>query len=200
MIRLCVTGGIGTGKSAVLNILADLGVHVADADRYVKTLIGPHSSMVDELVEVFGPRIRGPHGGIDRPRLAAMAFTNETKRLTLEQILHPKVMELWQAESTQWEKQNEKCAAFEVPLLYETGMEDLFDKIFLVTAPMPLRLRRISERGMDEGEAKKRMATQWTEAQKKEKNPILIDNGQSLAHTKTLVTAIYKEILREFNF
>lgn len=154
-----ITGGMGAGKSEAARLLASLGYPVLDADQVARRLSQPGGAAHAELIQ---------HFGTSQPQeLARLAFS-EGRREELQRILHPLIKQ----ESDRWfadvaQKTGADFAFYEASLLFEAGRAKDFDQVFLITAPEQIRIERIMRnRGIDETQARARIATQWSDERK----------------------------------
>jgi dephospho-CoA kinase len=135
---LAITGGIGAGKSAALEAFARHGAAVISSDDIVHRLLREDEEVHRELAARFGPEIVGPDGA-DRARIAEIVFADPEQLAWLEALLHPRVVREYLA----WrERQSAPVTVSEIPLLYETGGEQRFDHVVVITAPAEVRARR----------------------------------------------------------
>ena len=198
-LHLGLTGGIGSGKSTVAAMFAARGAHLIDADAISRELLEPGSPVLAEVVEAFGPQILDEEGRADRAALAREIFGDDAARERLNAIIHPAVRERAQA-------QREAAAASgsgpggvvvieDIPLLAETGQADRFDGVIVVEAPEQLRLERLQQiRGMDPQDARRRMAAQSTDRQRRAIATWIIQNTGSLEETEAQVQGIWEEV------
>jgi dephospho-CoA kinase len=175
MVIVGLTGGIGAGKSTVANMFAQLGALVVDADQLARAAIEPGSSGFDEVVATFGEKILRD-GEIDRAALGEIVFKDAQQRKKLEAIIHPRVQEAL-AQKIKTLNPGD-LLVYEIPLLVETGAADKFDYIITVEADIENRLDRLFERGMDEDEAKRRIAAQASQAEREAvADRVIINDG-----------------------
>jgi len=156
-----LTGGIGAGKSLVAQYFAELGARVVDADELARVAIERGSNGFDEVVERFGEEILRD-GDIDRKALAAIVFTEPSARKDLEEIVHPRVRQLFSRVLA--DLAADEVLIYEIPLLVETSSEGNFDYIITVEAPLELRRERLLKRKMALSEIDRRIANQADEA------------------------------------
>lgn len=158
MRRIGLTGGIGSGKSTVAGILADLGAHVIDADAIAREVVAPGSEGLNALVDAFGPGILTADHGLDRAALAEIVFSNPDARQVLNGITHPRIA----ARTAELIAQlpDDAILVHDVPLLAELQMQDAYDIVIVVDAPDEIRVRRLIERGLAEQDARARIAAQ----------------------------------------
>ena len=178
MLRIGLTGGIGAGKSAVSATFSERGGVVVDGDVISREVVEPGTEGLAALVEAFGDGILLPDGALDRPALAAKAFSNDESRATLNAIVHPLV----------GKRRSEIIAAVpedsvvveDIPLLVESGMAPFFPLVVVVYADAELRVKRLVEhRGMAEADARARIAAQADDAQRRTVADIWLDNSGS---------------------
>jgi dephospho-CoA kinase len=181
-----LTGGIGSGKSTVAALLRELGATVIDADEATRAVQAPGSPGLQQLVEAFGPEILTPDGALDRPRLAAIAFSDPEARRRLNEIIHPLVRE-WMAErQREAAERGDAAVVLEVPLLFETRGAEGLDAVVLVYAPEDVQLKRLIEaRGMDEQAARARIASQMPIEEKRRLASHVIPNTGTLEELRT---------------
>jgi dephospho-CoA kinase len=189
---IALTGGIGTGKSTVAGILRERGVTVIDADEAVRAVQAPGTEGLRKLTEAFGEEILTPDRGLDRTRMAAIAFTDAGARRKLEAIIHP-LVRLWMAERQREAiERGEQVVVHDIPLLYESRGSAGFDAVLLVYAPEPLQLRRLIElRGMDEQEARARIAAQMPIEEKRRLASHVIVNTGSLSELRERLDQVW---------
>jgi dephospho-CoA kinase len=174
---VALTGGIGAGKSEALAAFAACGAATLSSDQVVHDLYGD-PEVVAAVAARFGPEVLGPGGGVDRPALGARAFAEEGGVAFLESLLHPRIegrRRDWVARQAR-RRPPPPLLVCEVPLLFETGIEDRFDASLLVTAPEDVRRRRVETRGRLDFDA--RSARQMPEAEKEARaDRVLVNDG-----------------------
>lgn len=143
MLIVGLTGGIGSGKTTVANIFAELGVHIIDTDIIARELVEPGQPALKKIVEYFGDHILKNDGQLDRKKLAEITFKNNTKRKALETILHPGIKEAMLA--TLKTIKAPYCITV-IPLLLETKQEDLVDRILVVDCDPDDQVKRVKNR------------------------------------------------------
>jgi dephospho-CoA kinase len=159
VIRVGLTGGIGSGKSEVARLLAAHGAVVVDADALAREAVAPGTPGLQAVVAEFGSEVLAPDGTLDRARLGQVVFADEARRRALEAIVHPYVRrrsaELMAAAAP------DAIVVYDVPLLVEKHLQDGYDVVVVVDASDEARLRRLVDlRGMAEGDARARMSAQ----------------------------------------
>jgi len=178
MLRIGLTGGIGAGKSTVSATFSRHGGVIVDGDVIAREVVEPGTEGLAKLVEAFGPGILLPDGALDRPALAAIAFSDDDKRAILNGIVHPLVArrrsELIAAAGT------DAVIVEDIPLLVESQMAPLFPLVVVVHADVEVRVARLLEhRGMSEADARARIAAQATEPQRRDVADVWLDNSGS---------------------
>ncbi|MCU7829055.1 MAG: dephospho-CoA kinase [Candidatus Thiodiazotropha sp. (ex Myrtea sp. 'scaly one' KF741663)] len=143
MLVVALTGGIGSGKSAVSHHLESLGVPVIDADRLAHKMVEPNSPALEEIQSAFGHHLIDTQGRLDRATLREIVFDNPSERKRLEAILHPRIKKAME----DWLKvQSAPYAILVIPLLFETSQMTLADRVLLVDSDESLQIKRVSER------------------------------------------------------
>ncbi|HTQ62675.1 MAG TPA: dephospho-CoA kinase [Candidatus Solibacter sp.] len=188
MLRLGLTGGIASGKTAVAGMLREMGFHVLDADRLAHTLSEPGQAAYEEIVKHFGTEILGADGRIDRSKLGALVFADKGKLKKLNAILHPRVEAEMVRQFEEWEKSGVRDAVFvEAALLVEAGYQNRLDGLVVAWCRPEQQLERLLARGMREEEARRRIAAQMPVEEKMRYATERIDCSGTLAGTRRLV-------------
>jgi len=173
-----LTGGIATGKSTFAAALRALGVPVMDADQLAREVVAPGTPALQAIVDAFGPGVRAPDGSLDRKALGAMVFADPAARQRLEAITHPAIRRAMEAETARLAAAGHDLAFYDVPLLYEVGLDRAMALVVVVDAPREAQLRRLAARdglGRTQGEA--RLAAQLPVAEKAARADVVVDNG-----------------------
>ncbi|AEJ44521.1 dephospho-CoA kinase [Alicyclobacillus acidocaldarius] len=194
-----LTGGIGTGKSTVSQMLRDLGAFVVDADVWARRVVEPGSDGLRDIVEVFGEDVLQPDGTLDRKKLGAIVFRDEEKRLQLNRIVHPRVQQgMWQETTDYWRDHPGEPVVWDVPLLIEGTAKRLVDEIVVVYASPATQLRRVMERdGLSEEEALRRIQAQMPIDEKRAVATYVIENDGPLEFTREQVQALWQKLRAE---
>ena len=192
MIRVGLTGGIGSGKSTVAGLLAERGAVVIDSDVVAREVVAPGSDGLALVAAEFGPEVVGPDGALDRARLAAVVFTDAAARSRLNRIVHPliaaRTRELVGAAPPG------AVLVHDVPLLVENKLASAYDLVLVVEAPEAVRIRRLrDERGMTEADARARMSVQASDAQRRAAADVVIENSGDLAELATAVGQVWRD-------
>ena len=184
-----LTGNIGTGKSTVTRMLADLGATVIDADALAHEVIAPGTPGWHQVVDAFGPEVVAADGAIDRARLAAIVFSDPAALARLEAIIHPLVI---QEADRRIRAIGRGVVVIEAIKLIESGMYRDCDALWVVTARPEQQLERlVRERGMSAAEVQRRMAAQPPQSEKVALADVVIDNSGTPEETRAQVEAAW---------
>ena len=175
MLRIGLTGGIGSGKSTVAALLAARGARIVDADRIAREVVAPGTPGLAAVVEAFGEQVLTPDGALDRPALAAVVFADPEARRRLDGIVHPLVRE--RARQLVAEAPENAVVVQDVPLLVETGQAAAYDLVLVVEADLDTRIARLVQRGLTEEDARARTAAQATDGQRRAVADVVLDNS-----------------------
>ena len=194
-MRIGLTGGIAAGKSMVSGVLASLGAWILDADAFSREVVKPGTEGLRAIAAEFGERMLNTDGTLNRKALGAEVFADEEKLERLNGILHPLIKaEMLRRAAEIEEKHPEDVVIFDVPLLIECGWQDVTDEVWLVTAPIEERIRRIALRdGMDEVQAMERIKAQMPDEEKAKYADVIINNGGSIRELENTVAKLYAE-------
>ena len=175
MLRIGLTGGIGSGKSTASRLLAERGAVIVDADLIAREVVEPGTPGLTAVVEAFGTTVRAADGSLDRPVLAAVVFADPEARGRLDAIVHPLV----RARATEIAAAAPPDAVVvnDVPLLVETGQAGAYDLVVVVEARPDVRVARLVQRGLTADDARARMAAQATDEQRRAVADVVLDNG-----------------------
>jgi dephospho-CoA kinase len=192
-----LTGNIATGKSTILRYLVAKGATVIDADQLSHRAMRPHELAYQQIVDAFGGAILNQDGTINRRALGKIVFVDPIALQRLEQILHPAVFILAQAEIA---STSAKVIVLEaIKLLEAQGLVKLCNEIWVVTASPETQLRRLQEqRGMDEAEARRRMTAQSSQAEKVKHADRVIDNDSTPAALQAQLDAIWADVRAKY--
>jgi len=188
-----ITGGIGSGKSAVTERFEKLGIAVIDADRAARVVVEPGGAALDAIAEHFGKGILLADGTLDRAALRQRVFSDEPERRWLERLTHPLI---GQEIADRLKAAQSPYAILASPLLLETNQKSLADLIVVVDVPEELQLQRTMSRdGNDEAQVRRIMAAQMKREQRLEGADIVIDNSRSLQELDDTVAELHREFL-----
>ncbi|MGK4186816.1 dephospho-CoA kinase [Kocuria koreensis] len=195
--RVGLTGGIGSGKSTVAQLLQEHGAVVIDADAISRELTAKGSPVLDQIRDAFGTHVLTDSGELDRAALAKIVFDDETARERLNSIVHPAVRQ----ESARLVDEAARAETFsgvvvqDIPLLVETGQADSFDGVIVVEAPESVRIDRlVTARGMKEDDARSRIRSQATDDQRRAVATWIIDNSGDRETTTAQVATLWDEL------
>ena len=175
-LRVGLTGGIGSGKSTVARLLARRDATVVDADAISRRVTGAGGAVLDRIRGVFGDGVITADGALDRSAMAGLIFSDPSARRRLESLTLPRIA--LEAAQEMERAGAGGVAVYDVPLLVEQGMADLFDSVVVVESPLEQRLERLERRGLERAEAMARMAGQADdEARRALADVVLINNG-----------------------
>jgi dephospho-CoA kinase len=199
MLRVGLTGGIGSGKSEVSSRLAALGAVVVDADRAARAVVEPGTPGLGRIAQTFGPEVLQADGALDRAKLAEIVFGDEGALAKLNEIVHPLVREWMRAaEAAAVESRGDKVVVVhDIPLLVESGEERVgeFDVIVVVDVPPEVQAERLAQaRGMTAEQARARMAAQATREQRLAIADIVIDNSGSLEDLDRRLSEVWSDL------
>ena len=175
MLRVGLTGGIGSGKSEVSRRLRALGAVVIDSDVLAREVVAKGTDGLAAVVGEFGPEVLDKHGALDRPKLGAIVFGDDEARKRLEAIIHPRVRA--RAGQIEAEAGPDAIVVHDIPLLVETGQADRFDAVVVVDVPPAVQLERLTgSRGMTADEATARIRSQASREDRLAVAAYVVDN------------------------
>lgn len=194
-----LTGGIGTGKSTVSALLRQLGAEVVDADEGARAVVEPGTPGLRAVVEEFGPEILGADGRLKRAALADLVFRDPERLARLNAITHP-LVGAWAAERTaEAAARGARIVIHDIPLLFENGRQDQFERVILVYAPNQVALQRLIAKGMSEEQARARIAAQMPIEEKRRLADHVIDNSDGIAETQRQVQDVWRQLNNPFD-
>jgi dephospho-CoA kinase len=198
MLRVGLTGSIAVGKSFVCQVFRDLGARVLDADQTARDVVAPGSPGLAKIVEHFGPEVLTAEGTLDRPKMASIVFADENKRLLLNSIVHPLVFEA----QNEWLRQQEEeipdgIAIVDAALMIESGGYRRFPKLIVVWCEPDIQFSRLRSRDkLSEAEARKRIAAQMPQDEKKRYADFLIDTSGGFDDTRLQVGSVFRQLTK----
>lgn len=193
-LHVGLTGGIGSGKSEVARLLAARGAVVVDSDVLAREVVAPGTDGLTEVVAAFGPEVLTPAGELNRPALGRLVFADPSARATLEGIVHPRVRR--RAAEIAAAAAADAVVVHDVPLLVETGQQDRFDEVVVVDVPEEVQVDRLVRvRGMDEGDARARIAAQASRTDRLAAATVVIDNSGSLDALRARVDEVWDDLV-----
>jgi dephospho-CoA kinase len=194
MLKIALTGGIGSGKSTAAGYFSELGVPVIDADQLARELVAPGSAALGEIAAAFGPGTIGDDGRLNRARLRQVVFADPKQRRRLEAILHPRI----------YGEMRRRAQALQVPycilvipLLLETGETAIADRVLVVDAPEALQRARAQARdGLSEADLDAVFQAQVSRAERlRAADDVLVNDGDA-AQLRAAVAALHQRYLR----
>ena len=193
MRRVGLTGGIGSGKSTVASLLKERGATVIDADAIARQVVETGSETLAELVAEFGDRILRDDGSLNRGELAAIAFADRIATERLNEIMHPAI----KAETVRLLSAagDSAIVIHDMPLLLETGQQDLVDMVVVVDVPEEVqRERAVGQRGLSLDDVERRMAAQVIRSERLARADVVIDNSGTREDTARQVDALWDRL------
>ena len=197
MLRLGLTGGIASGKSAVAAMLREMGFAVLDADSLAHKLIEPGHPAHDDILNEFGPSVLAQDARVDRAKLSAIVFNDRSRLDRLNAIVHPRVAELVFRQFAEWQRAGTRDAAFvEAALLIESGIHKNLEGLVVAWCEPEQQLKRLLARGLSEPEARRRIAAQLPVEEKLRLATEKIDCSGSLEETRRQVETLAAKLRR----
>ncbi|HSE37596.1 MAG TPA: dephospho-CoA kinase [Blastocatellia bacterium] len=193
MLKVGLTGSIAVGKSFVVSVLAELGCITFDADKVAHSVMKPGCPAYDDIVREFGESILAPDGSIDREKLGAIVFANEARRMRLNEIVHPRVIEeqnrlLQEAEA----KNPHGISVVDAALMIESGGYKRFDKLIVVYCARETQIERLMRRNrITREDAERRVAAQMSSDEKQKYADYLIDTTGTFDETRLRVAEVF---------
>ena len=193
-----ITGGIVTGKSAVVRLLQAHGAVTFSADEAARAILNRDGPALQEIVQTFGREMLAPDGTLNRERLGKRIFADPEARNTLNRLTHPRIRRLlWDQICSVWDDFPPSVVlAVEIPLLFENGLAHWFERIVAVTASESVQIARMRARnGWDESAARQRLTAQWPLQKKMALADIVIPNEGSKEQLKEAVDALWNTLV-----
>ncbi len=195
MQMIGLTGGIGSGKSTVARALAQRGWCVVDADGVAREVVEPGQPALGELAQAFGPDILRADGSLDRAKLARRAFVDEEHTQLLNSITHPRIKAETNRLFAEARAAGVEYCVYDMPLLVDLGLHRDMDCVIVVDVAVEERVRRlVDSRGLDEADARWRIAAQIPDAQRNAAATYLIDNNGTPAQLADAVDKVAARI------
>ena len=197
MLTVGLTGSIAVGKSFVCSVFRELGCHVIDADQTARDVVAVGTEGLGEIVRQFGSEVLQSDGSLDRKKMAGIVFANEKMRLLLNSIIHPRVFEVQNAWMKKIAEQDPKAIAIiDAALTIESGGYKRFDKIIVVWCESAIQLRRLMLRdNFSEADARKRIAAQMPQDEKKKFADYLINTSDGFDDTREQTVNVFNALL-----
>jgi dephospho-CoA kinase len=195
MLRVGLTGGIASGKSVVAEILRDNDCQVLEMDPLGHEMLEPGQPAYGEVVAEFGKEILEPSGKVDRRKLGAIVFADPAKRARLNQILHPRILEVVQSWFAALDRPGGPEIAFaEAALIVESGFHKNLNRLVVCWCRPEQQLERLQERALSPEQARQRIAAQMPIDEKRGYADIVIDCSGTLANTETQVGTLLEKL------
>ncbi|TFB97289.1 dephospho-CoA kinase [Cryobacterium sp. HLT2-28] len=196
MYLIGLTGGIASGKSTVARRLSELGAVHIDADRLARVAVEPGTAALEEITRSFGPSVIAPDGSLDRAALGAVVFADPASLALLNSIVHPAVRSLSNLMIREAaERDPHAVVVYDVPLLVEAAVDHPFDLIVVTQADEATRVQRMVDlRGMPEAEAKRRIRSQASDAERLAVSDVVIDTTGTLGQTLAQVDDLWRRV------
>jgi len=196
LILVGLTGGLASGKSTVAALLARRGAIVVDADELSRRAVAPGTPGLARIVEMFGRDVLDSRGGLDRSALAAIVFADEKKRRALESIVHPEVFRLL-GRVVDGYRATDAIVVFDAPLIVETGFDRACDLVVVVSSPIEAQVARVGRtRSMSESDARARIASQASQAERERRADVVVRNDGTLEMLEEQVDSLWEELKR----
>lgn len=193
MLRVGLTGGIGSGKSTAAALFAGHGVPVIDADEIARQLVTPEQPAYREIVQTFGNEVVGTSGNLDRDRLRSIVFSDPEQRQRLEAILHPLVRREIQRQT---QRLKAPYCIIVIPLLIEANQRDLVDRVLVIDVDEALQLQRVAERSqLRTDELRKIIGAQLSRSERLRHADDVILNNTDLGQLRASVDALHERYL-----
>ena len=196
MLKIGLTGSIAVGKTFVCSVFRERGCFVIDADQLARDVVAAGTPGLAKIAEEFGPEVITSNRELDRKKMADIVFANENKRLLLNSIVHPLVFQAQNTRLAEREAEDpEGIAIVDAALMIESGGYRRFDRLIVVWCEPGIQLKRLMLRdGLPEAEAKKRIAAQMPQEEKKRHADFLIDTSNGFEDTRHQVAAVHEKL------
>lgn len=197
MLVVAITGSIGSGKSTVGDAWREQGIEVIDADDIARDVLVMSPELIEEIKQAFGVDVIDTDGRVDRRLLAAIVFADRDKLDKLNHIMHPAVIKSMNGCISECAQKGMKMVVLEVPLLFETGLDEIADVIIAIVASENLILSRLKEKGWTTGDVIDRMSMQMAQEEKAVMSDYVIENSGSKADLLAKAQLVLESVLRD---
>jgi dephospho-CoA kinase len=198
MLLIGLTGNIASGKSTVARLLSERGATIIDADVLARRVVEPGMPAFDEIVRRWGRQVVAPDGSLDRDVLRRLVFSQHEKLEELNEIVHPEVAAYRDRLVEEARQRGDRLVVQDIPLLFERGIVEQFDRIVLVDAPRPVRLERLMrERGLTETESMDMITAQMPAELKRARADYIIENTGTVRELEERVSEVWQALERE---
>ncbi len=196
MLKVGLTGGLGSGKSTATKTFADMGAYIFDADGEAKKLIEKNETVQNELIAEFGTDIMNAQGGVDKRKLARVAFQDDIHQQNLNAVVHPYIFELIDSKFQKVSVENiHTLFIVDGAMIYESGYDIHLDYVIVITAQLMHRMERALKRGgLSREDILKRVEFQLPEEEKVNMADFVIHNDTSESDLEEAVIALYKKL------
>lgn len=200
MLLIGLTGNIASGKSTVARLLSERGATIIDADVLARRVVEPGMPAFDEIVRRWGAVVVAPDGSLDRDALRRLVFSQHEQLEELNGIVHPEVAAYRDRLVNEARQRGDRLVVQDIPLLFERGIVEQFDRIVLVDAPRPVRLERLTrQRGLTETEAMDMITAQMPAELKRARADYIIENVGTVRELEERVSDVWHALEREAN-
>lgn len=189
-----LTGGIGSGKSTVAGLLAELGAVIIDADKIGHEVLDTDSQAHEQVVAAFGQRILNTDGSVNRRELGRIVFAERNSLSRLNQIMHPLIYRVVKTKLERYKEQGARVVVIEAPLLIEASWATMVDAVWVVTATEANVLKRLEKTGFSRNEIMARIRSQLTESERIKIADVVINNDYSFDELKLNVNGLWQEL------
>lgn len=198
-LKVAVTGGACSGKTSVCNRLKELGAKVISSDVLAREAVSPGSPAYKNIVNYFGKRVLENDGALNRRMLRRIIISDEVARRYLERFVHSEIIHIMELQIAKAENAGSPVVVVEVPLLFELGMEDLFDVVVVVSADYELEVKRLMDRdGVSRDDAKALLNIQMSDKEKVKRAEFVIKNDGSIEHLIRSVDSVYEKFFQKY--
>jgi dephospho-CoA kinase len=195
VVKVAITGGVGSGKSTVARMFKELGAVVLDADELARAVVAVGTPAWEALRRAFGPEFFRPDGSLDRGKMAHLVFHNPEARRRLNDIVHPQVAREMARSLADLEGRGVPLVLVEVPLLFECRLEGAYDRVIVVYVPPEVQVERAKRRDRREKqEIAGILAAQWPLEDKRRRADYVVDNRGSFEDTRRQVSQIWRKL------
>ena len=197
MLKIGITGGLGSGKSAASAVMAKLGSYIFDADAEAKIILKSNKKVQEDIIDEFGSDVLNKSGVIERKKLARVAFQDEDHSIFLNAIIHPYIFKEMDVRYDKIAVENKyKNFVVDGALIFESGMNQHLDYIILIASLLKFRLGRALKRGnLTRDDILRRIDLQWTDEQKSEMSDYVIHNNGTETELEKAITKFYEQEL-----
>ncbi len=190
-----LTGGIGSGKSTVSQLLAELGAVILDADKIGHEAFKPNTEAWSEVVATFGREILAPNGEVDRKKLGEIVFSNSESLSRLNQIMHPRMYNIMKAQIEEYRRQGVDVVVLEAAILIEANWTPLVDEVWVTIAPKDMVLERLKkQRGLVEEQTLARIRSQLSLEERVKHADVVINNDGGFDEIKAKVKELWERL------